>query len=249
MKKKFAIGFLLFTAVLLIAWVVFEFRYVFSRSYKPGFQNYRVSRIPEGYTMHGLDVSHYQGRINWDKLGKINRRHNVGFVMIRATMGALGEDKEFHRNWKAAKRKQLIRGAYHYYNPDVNSSLQAENFILTVDLDPGDLPPVLDIEKVSRLQDIDGLRKGVRRWLERVERHFGVRPIVYTGAAFYDKYLRGHFDDYPLWVANYNRVNHPLRDDWIFWQYTETGTIEGVRGFVDFNVFYGTREQLKRMAI
>lgn len=235
--------------VLTTGYLVFHFRYLIYKSIIPRFQSYRNSRIPAGYVVHGLDVSMYQGSINWNQLGKINKTRAVDFVIMRATMGGLGQDREFSRNWKATKEKKLVRGAYHYYNPNVNSTLQAENFILTVDLDPGDLPPVLDIEKLSDVQDVEALRRGVLNWLGRVEKHYGVRPILYSGANFYSSHLDGYFADFPLWVANYNAVNNPTSDDWIIWQFTEKGTVPGIRGFVDINVFRGIRTEFDAMRI
>jgi lysozyme len=235
--------------VLATGYLVFHFRYLIYKSVVPRFQSYRTSRIPAGYAVHGLDVSMYQGKINWDRLGRINKTLPVDFVMMRATMGGLGQDREFKRNWKETKLKRIVRGAYHYYNPNVNSTLQAENYILTVDLDPGDLPPVLDIEKLSSVQDVEALRRGVLNWLQRVEKHYGVRPILYSGANFYASYLDGYFADYPLWVANYRRVNSPTSDDWIIWQFTEKGTVTGIRGFVDMNVFRGSRTQFDGMRV
>jgi lysozyme len=235
--------------IILLTYLLFHFRNLIYESVVPRFQSYRASKIPGGYSVHGLDVSMYQGRIDWDNLGKINKSIPVDFVIMRATMGGLGQDREFRRNWKAVKKKGLVRGAYHYYNPDVNSILQAENFILTVDLEPGDLPPVLDIEKVSNVQNMADLRRGVQNWLDRVHKHYGVRPILYSGASFYHSYLRDEFDEYPLWVANYRRVNSPTGRDWIMWQFTEKGTIPGIRGFVDMNVFAGSRVDLERLRI
>jgi lysozyme len=251
MRKNWLFRLLFVLLMLLgIGAVLFHFRYAIYRRIEPAFKEYRASRIPEGYLIHGIDVSRYQGRIDWDNLGKINKTYPVEFVLIRATMGAIGEDKEFPRNWKAAKRKGLVRGAYHYYNPNVNSSLQAENFMLTVDLASGDLRPVLDIEKVSSVQNIENLRKGIRNWMELVEEHYGVKPILYTYASFYKEYFEGHFDDYPLWVANYNRVNKPIRgEDWIFWQHSETGTIDGIKGYVDLDLFEGDREDLSEWLV
>lgn len=248
-KRKIVRVVLLSIIIFGIGWLLFHFRYLIYRSVVPSFQTYRASKIPQGYTIHGIDVSLYQGRINWDKLGKINKTLPVKFVIMRATMGALGEDKEFPRNWKAVKKKKIVRGAYHYYNPNVNSTLQAENFILTADLESGDLPPILDIEKVSTIQNMEALRRGIRNWLERVEKHYGVKPILYTGSSFYNSYLDGHFDEYPLWVANYRRVHNPIREDWVFWQFTEKGTINGIRGFVDMDVFYGDKGDLENLLI
>jgi lysozyme len=231
------------------SYLLFHFRNLIYQSVVPRLQTYRPSKIPMGYEVHGLDVSMYQGKIDWDNLGTINQRIPVEFVIMRATMGGLGQDREFRRNWKATRKRGLVRGAYHYYNPDVNSTLQAENFILTVDLEPGDLPPVLDIEKVSTVQDIDGLRRGVQKWLDRIHDHYGVRPILYTGASFYYSYLDGSFDDYPLWVANYRRVNNPIQKNWMMWQFTEQGTIKGIRGFVDMNVFRKSRNDFEKLRI
>jgi lysozyme len=122
--------------------------------------------------------------------------------------------------------------------------------MLTVDLASGDLRPVLDIEKVSSVQNIENLRKGIRNWMELVEEHYGVKPILYTYASFYKEYFEGHFDDYPLWVANYNRVNKPIRgEDWIFWQHSETGTIDGIKGYVDLDLFEGDREDLSEWLV
>lgn len=251
MRKNRGFKFLFVLMMLaIVGWGLFHFRYAIYRRIEPVFKEYRASRIPEGYGIHGIDVSRYQGRIDWDKLGKINKTYPVDFVLIRATMGAIGEDNEFPRNWKAVEQKGLVRGAYHYYNPNVNSTLQAENFILTVDLQKGDLPPVLDIEKVSSIQDVEHLRKGVQNWLDIVEEHYKVEPILYTYASFYNDYFDGYFDDYPLWVANYNKVNRPIKgNDWIFWQHSETGTIDGLKGYVDLDLFEGSRNDLNDLVI
>jgi lysozyme len=230
-------------------YLLFHYRYLIYRSVVPRFQSYRTSRIPTGYIVHGLDVSMYQGAIDWDRLGKINKTLPVSFVIMRATMGGLGQDREFRRNWRSATEKGLVRGAYHYYNPNVNSTLQAENFILTVDLDRGDLPPVLDIEKLSTVQDVEALRRGVLNWLQLVEKHYGVRPILYSGANFYSSYLADYFAHYPLWVANYRPLKRPISSEWIIWQFTEKGTMTGIRGFVDMNVFNGSRKEFDALRL
>ena len=250
MSRVRVVKIVIFTLLALgTGYLLFHFRYLIYRSFVPRFQSYRTSRIPTGYSVHGLDVSMYQGSINWEALGKINKTIPVNFVIMRATMGGLGQDREFLRNWKATREKGLVRGAYHYYNPNVNSTVQAENFILTVDLDRGDLPPILDIEKLSTIQDVEALRRGILNWLQRVEKHYGVRPILYSGAHFYSNHLDGYFPNYPLWVANYRRVNSPSSSKWIIWQFTERGTVTGIRGFVDMNVFKGSRREFDAMRV
>ena len=135
----------------------------------------------------GIDVSQYQGPINWDEV--LLTKHPLRFVIARATMGRNGQDLKFVQNWQNLKRVGLQRGAYHYYRPFENSTEQAANFIAHVNLTKGDFPPVLDIERMSPLGPAN-LRKGVLNWLRLVEKHFRCKPIVYTGRYFYERYLK-----------------------------------------------------------
>jgi lysozyme len=138
----------------------------------------------------------------------------------------------------------MIRGAYHYYRPNENSLEQAELFIKTVKLKKGDLPPVLDIEKLPKEQSIERLKIGLRRWLKAVELHYGVRPIIYTGEKYYDDFLKEEFSDYLFWIANYNFYREEIQDDWLFWQFTEKATVPGIDCKVDVNIYNGDLQQL-----
>ncbi len=201
--------------------------------------------------MLGIDVSHYQGKIKWDKVKRIDNK-KISFVFIRATQGDDGRDKRFERNWSSAKEKGFIRGAYHYYRPNENSIKQADNFIKNVKLEAGDFPPVLDIEKFSRIQSRRSLQIALKKWLDRVEEHYGVKPIIYTGASHYKDLLDNDtFNDYVLWVANYNDVKLPFKkeNNWVFWQYRDWGYVNGIKGDVDLNVFNGSNEQLDDLLI
>jgi len=197
-------------------------------------------KVPLKYAIHGIDVSHHNAKINWDKL-KNSRTEKVGvdFVYIKATEGATHLDRQFQRNWAEAKRVGMKRGAYHFYNPRVMSDRQVENFIGQVRLEPGDLPPVLDLETDARKPN-EIIVKGVRNWLVLIEKHYGVKPIIYVNAHFYKKYIAGNFDDYPLWLAGYSRTDlNDLASDAqvLFWQHSEKGWADGIKGFVDYNVF------------
>jgi lysozyme len=192
----------------------------------------------------GFDVSEYQSAIDWEQTYHIDESFELSFVFIRATAGKNKTDRRFKENWKASKERQLIRGAYHYYRPNENSIEQAENFIKNVKLEKGDLPPVLDIEKLPRKQSIDSLKVGLRRWLKKVEKHYKVKPIIYSGESYYTDFLRDEFSDYPLWIANYNFWRNHLEADWLFWQFTEKAQITGVQGMVDLNVFNGDKNKL-----
>jgi lysozyme len=192
----------------------------------------------------GIDVSEYQGTIQWDSVGKIENNFPIGFVLIRATAGDDRADNSFAENWKGAKAHNFIRGAYHYYRPDENSVEQAKLFIKTVQLRRGDLPPVLDIEKLPKGQSLDSLKVGLKRWLLKVEDHYGVKPIIYSGEKYYNEFLKEEFHGYRFWIANYNFFEENIRKDWLFWQFTEKASANGIEGNVDVNVFNGNGLQL-----
>jgi lysozyme len=197
----------------------------------------------------GIDVSHYQGEINWDSIERAKGEFPLDFVFIRATAGSNGNDTQFKRNWRNANRAGFIRGAYHYYRPDENSVKQAENFIKTVRIGEGDLPPVLDIERIPNKQTLDSLKSGLKRWLTRVENHYGVKPIIYSGESFYTDFLKKEFAGYNLWIANYSFFDDEIRKEWLFWQFTDKGIVKGIDGSVDVNIYNGQMEQLNELRV
>ncbi|WP_338377948.1 GH25 family lysozyme [uncultured Flavobacterium sp.] len=191
----------------------------------------------------GIDVSQYQGVIDWSALKKVNNDFVVDFVIIRSTAGKDKVDEKFKYNWKNTKGK-YIRGAYHYYRPNENSLLQAENFIKTVKLSKGDLPPILDIEKLPETQSIDSLKVGLKRWLTKIEKHYKVKPIIYSGESYYNDFLKEEFLAYTFWIANYNFWRKEMDKDWLLWQFTEKAQVNGINGLVDVNVFDGIKLEL-----
>lgn len=197
----------------------------------------------------GIDVSEYQGDIDWNQVSTIENEFTIEFVLIRATAGNDRADLQFKKNWKAVKKKKLIRGAYHYYRPNENSLAQAALFIKTVQLKKGDLPPVLDIEKLPKNQSIDSLKVGLRRWLIKVEAHYGVKPIIYSGEKYYTSFLKKEFGNYLFWIANYNVFVEELRPEWRFWQFTEKANVSGIKGNVDVNVYNGDATMLNYLTI
>ncbi|WP_306353535.1 glycoside hydrolase family 25 protein [Flavobacterium sp. '19STA2R22 D10 B1'] len=197
----------------------------------------------------GFDVSHYQGDIKWEKINTVENTFPMRFVFIRATAGKDGVDKKFKENWVGAKKNKLIRGAYHYYRADENSLEQAQNFIKNVKLKKGDLPPVLDIERISSVQSMERLKVGLKKWLDVVEEHYGVKPIIYSGEHYYKEFIDEEFSEYTNWIANYNFFVEEIRDEWLFWQFTEKARVEGIKGNVDLNIFNGTPTQLNYITI
>ncbi|MEI8052120.1 MAG: GH25 family lysozyme [Bacteroidota bacterium] len=206
--------------------------------------------LPEGYGIHGIDVSRYQRNINW-KMVKEMKKNNVQikFTFIKATQGDDKVDAYFFRNWIGSEENGIIRGAYHYFIPEMDAADQARIFYQTVQLLPGDLPPVLDIEKINDLSDNE-LKIKIKNWLNIIQQHYGVKPIIYTNADFYEDHLYGSFEDYPLWIAHYSGSKNPrVRRNWHFWQHNERGRVNGIRDFVDFNVFYGDSTAFEKLLI
>lgn len=197
----------------------------------------------------GIDVSHYQGKIEWETVANDNPDFPLGFVFVRATAGGKKLDSEFKNNWKGAKSSGFLRGAYHYYRPDENSIKQADNFIKNVKLAEGDLPPVLDIEKIPNKQNLDSLKTGLKRWLVKVENHYGVKPIIYSGESFYSDFLKKEFRGYDLWIANYSVFADEIRKDWLFWQFTDKAILKGIETNIDVNIYNGSYVALRKMCI
>ena len=245
---KYLLGFLIV--------VVFSgvFYYFFIRPYayrwKPcyGMKGYGVC-MPHGYKVHGIDISHYQGDINWKMLEQTRQgQFPVQFIFMKATEGGDYSDKRFVANFDSAKAHGFIRGAYHFYNPKTDVNKQADFFINSVKLEPGDLPPVLDIEKKGK--DIPKLQADLKHWLRRIENHYGVKPIIYASYKFKNRYLNDSvFNSYPYWIAHYYVDSVQYKGDWKFWQHTDVGTLPGIKEQVDLNVFNGGLEGLDALRI
>jgi lysozyme len=201
--------------------------------------------------VQGIDVSYYQGDIDWQKVGKAG----VHFAYIKATEGADRLDSKFLDNWRAAKQAGLARGAYHFMYWCSAARLQASWFKSNVPKDDEALPPVLDVEWnmhsktcARRIKRSLAIAR-IKVMLEAMEAHSGKRPIIYTDPKFHREVLDGQFPDYDFWlrsVAASPEEKYQTRD-WAFWQFTTTGRVHGVTGPVDRNSFNGTRADWKRV--
>ncbi|MEP7323045.1 MAG: GH25 family lysozyme [Saprospiraceae bacterium] len=201
---------------------------------------------PIAYAIHGIDVSHFQGKVDWEQV----KEQNVLFAFIKATEGLDHCDTMFYVNWKSLKLTDIKRGAYHFFIPNLDPKLQAENFMMNVSLQNGDLPPVLDME-VTDYNDPDALVENIRTWLNLMSIAYKTKPILYTNLKAYFRFIAGRFDDYPVWIARYSDRAPDLGNnkDWAFWQYANSGKIEGIREDVDFDAFYGTYQQLDSICL
>lgn len=207
-------------------------------------------KIPKKYTIHGIDVSYYQGKINWQKVKDMEDDGvKVKFAFIKATEGLLQVDPYFQRNWREAPKVGIICGAYHFFRPKRDGKTQAKFFLQVVNIEKGDLPPVVDIESLDGVSPVK-MRAELADFLNYVEVKTKVRPIIYSGLKFYEDYLEEHFEEYPLWIAHYYQPK--LRMDksrWKFWQHSDKAKINGIGHVVDFNAFNGDSLALVRLLV
>ena len=207
---------------------------------------------PEGYEIHGIDISHHQGTIQWDTLTEraLIDDHPIRFIVMKATEGATIVDENFYKNFRKAKDHGFIRGAYHFWSVKSGATAQARYFIRNVKLQPGDLPPVLDVEHKTPYLTDEQFRDSVQRWLDIVEHHYGVKPIIYTYYKFKTQYLgTPQFDSYPYWIAHYYVDKVEYEGAWHFWQHTDAGRLPGIKGFVDLNIYKGSYRELQELCI
>ena len=206
---------------------------------------------PEEWDVFGVDVSTYQGKVDWTALSN----QGVSFAFIKATEGSSLQDVRFAENWEGALAAGVRPGAYHFFSYDSPGEQQAENFIRTVPVTEGALPPVVDVEFYGDYLEQPAPRETARAildpLLERLEDYYGVKPILYCTYRAYRLYLSGGaYADYPLWISS-PRVA-PLLHDWTFWQYSHTARLEGYDGHqdkIDLNVFRGTREEFETFGL
>jgi lysozyme len=209
--------------------------------------------FPAG-SVPGIDVSHYQGVVDWASVAA----GGEAFAFCKATEGVNTVDQYFHDNWQGIKAAGLLRGAYHFFHPNLDAAAQAASFLAALraangsaTLAPGDLPVTLDLEVTGGVSAA-ALIAGAKTWLETVEAATGRTPLLYTFTAFW-KSLGNPSDlsEYPLWVARYGApAPGPLGgwSDWTIWQFSSTSSISGVTGQCDADGFHGSTDQLHALA-
>lgn len=213
---------------------------------------YGDPKYPQGYAIHGIDVSHHQGTINWNKLksNALIDGYPLRFVFVKGTEGSSRIDPNFEENFTQAYEYGFIRGVYHFWSNKSTARSQAYYFLNNVHLLPGDLPPVLDIEHKPKDVSIEDFQMDVLTWLHIVEDKYHVKPIIYTYYKFKESYLNAPvFDDYPYWIAHYYVDKMEYKGDWRFWQHTDTGRLPGIKGNVDLNVYNGSYYDLVHLTI
>lgn len=205
------------------------------------------------HDVRGVDVSHFQGEIDWDVLAT----QDLDFAWIKATEGSSHTDPRFAESWAAARQTDLLVGAYHFMSFESPGASQAANLAAAVPATPGTLPPVIDLELYgSYLADpptpaevhaiLDPLVAGI-------EEHYGTVPLVYVTQEAYDRYLADRYPELPVWIRSVAWAPRlPEGRDWTVWQYSNRDRLsgyDGVERYIDMNVFAGTRAELEELTL
>lgn len=203
------------------------------------------------YPVRGVDVSSYQGKIDWKTLSE----QDIQFAFIKATEGISFVDPNFSENYSNAQKTNLRIGAYHFFSYDSSGKTQAENFIKVVPISDNMLPPVVDVEFYSdkeqnppNSKDVD---KELNAFLQEIEKYYKKKPIIYATGKSYDMFISGKYNDYNIWIRNI--LSYPSLSDnkqWTFWQYTDRSVLDGYSGdekFIDMNVFNGSKEDFNSL--
>ena len=201
------------------------------------------------YPVRGVDVSAYQGEIDWAVLSE----QGISFAFIKATEGSSFVDACFEANFEGALETDLRVGAYHFFSFDSPGETQADNYIATVPAMDGLLPPVVDFEfygdKERNLPDQNETRAELDALLDRLESHYGAKPIIYATEKTYRAYLADHYKAYDIWIRNVYAAPKPLENQaWTFWQYTNRERLNGYSGteyFIDMSVFNGSKDEFE----
>ncbi len=194
------------------------------------------------YPVRGVDVSYYQGNINWSTLVS----QDIDFAFMKATEGIDYSDSQFAQNWESAAGENIYVGAYHFFRFEDDGAAQAENFIRTVPVTENTLPPVIDVElydTASAAPAVAETRDNLQKMLDALEAHYGVKPIIYAAPNTYRTYVSFFAGEYPIWMSNYYYKPY---SNWAFWQYTDSGLLEGYDGdqvHIDLNVYRGSHAE------
>ncbi|MES2618738.1 MAG: GH25 family lysozyme [Bacteroidota bacterium] len=192
--------------------------------------------MPCGNYFCGIDISHHQGNIDWQRLAA--SPDSVHFVILKATEGVQFIDPQFSYNWIQSGSLGIKRGAYHFFRADRPIEAQTIWYIKNVPLQDNDLPPILDFEQTGSLSN-DSVISMIHYWLNNVQRYYKRTPIIYTNKKLYKAFIQTHFSSYPLWLAHYDTLNPTalkFSPDWRIWQMSDRAKINGIGSSVDYNL-------------
>jgi len=210
----------------------------------------RNSRIEASHKLQGVDISHWDGAIDWAAL----KKSDITFLYIKATQGTTYQDPMFVKNWANAKKYGFTRGAYHFFDPDEDGAKQAKLFLDRIKHEDGDLVPALDIEVASK-GGPEKLVEEMDEWLLYVEKALNKKPVIYCDVPFWNSNVKVDRSDYPLWLAEWEDYQKPnsLPMGWktyTLWQYSAKGVVRGINyPHVDLDAFKGSEQDLEKIKL
>jgi lysozyme len=197
------------------------------------------------YPTRGFDVSAHSGTIQWEKASK-----GFHFAFIKATEGSWYIDPQFRRNWEKGRKTHLRMGAYHFFKFHISGVKQADNFIKNVRLSKKDFPPVVDVEEwgnyYAKTLPTKSIKRELRAMINRLKKHYGRNPIIYSNISTYNRIIKGDFKANPIWIVAFH--SKPRLSDgrkWVVWQHSHVAKIPGIPNLADLNVFNGSVAQMK----
>jgi lysozyme len=205
------------------------------------------------YPVRGVDVSSFQGNINWDVLAT----QDIEFAYIKSSEGSSSVDPKFKYNFEQANKTLLKVGAYHFLSYDTSGLTQAQNFIKNVPKIEGNLPPAIDIEFYGDYKKNPASKEKtdaiLKEMLTELEKYYGKKPVIYVTKRAYDLYIKDDFKDYPLWIRGiFTTPKLPDNRKWTFWQYSSRKRLKGYSGgdkYIDMSVFNGSEQEFSKLLL
>jgi lysozyme len=216
----------------------------------PVYKSYNI-HIPVKYAIHGIDVSSYQGLIDWEKVKRMRQDSvHISFAYLKATEGILITDPYFLHNRRLCNKVGMVNGAYHFFRPRASGKLQARFFLANVDIQKGDLPPVVDVEVLDGVSP-EKMREELDDFLKAVSLKTKTKPIIYSGLKFYYDNLSGYYNDYHFWLSNFDHPGLAVSagTTWSFWQHSNHARVSGILHGVDFDAFRGDSLTFREMLV
>ena len=203
------------------------------------------------FTIHGVDLSHHNPIIDWTKT---RDKNDISFVYLKATGGVTHTDRNYPHNYQSAKTGNVKVGSYHFYLFCVSGKKQARHFINTIQYESGDLYPAIDVEHSkdnptsTDIAFVDNTIKELTILENELYEYFGVHPIIYTNKECYKKYVKDNFPHNLIWMCNLHKEPSDV-ENWIIWQFSHTGELDGVTGDIDLNYYRYPHEELNKIML
>ena len=215
------------------------------------YHSFHDNRYSHKYVIRGVDVSHHNGYINWPQL----KNEGIAFAYLKATEGLSLIDRSYNSYYIASKESDIKRGTYHFYTFCLDGAMQAQHFIRHAKVGSSDLIPAIDVEhspsnKYSNDKNylakvIDELQKMEQAMFD----HYGVRPIIYTNRDCYKLYIKGRFPENLIWMSDLHNEPTTKNNEWIIWQFSHTGKLNGAEGDIDLNYFRYSYRRFEELEI